>query len=283
MNKFGIALLVVLVVALFSRSSVSKNNETETVVLSESNLLVLNNEVNGDSVGPLISKARSMDVGLAGRFGNNKKPMYLFLSTPGGSIQAGLELIEALNGIGRPVHTVTLFAASMGWQIAQNLGDRLVLKNGIFMAHHAAGEFSGSFGGMPTQLDARLKLWTDRIKELDMQTVKRTKGKQTYESYIKAYDHELWDTGAKAVEEGYADKVVMIKCDSSLNGVSTHHTSFMGLDLLYDLDSCPLNTSPMNVRVGGDLKNMSQGQVEEVKKHFLEQYEFKARQVVPMY
>jgi ATP-dependent protease ClpP protease subunit len=54
------------------------------------------------------------------RFSSNE-PIYLFLNTPGGSIQTGLEIIESLKGLDRPVSTVTLFAASMGFQIAQNL------------------------------------------------------------------------------------------------------------------------------------------------------------------
>jgi ATP-dependent protease ClpP protease subunit len=210
--------------------------------------------------------------------------LYLFLNTPGGSIQAGLELNEALNGIGRPVDTITLFAASMGFQIAQNLGERLILKNGILMSHRAAGGFEGSFGGQqPSQMDSRYQFWLDRIRELDEQTVKRTNGKQTYASYIKEYANEMWLTGTKAVSEGYADRVVKIKCDSSLSGSTSHNASLMGFQVLYDLDNCPINTSPLNVRIGNkEGKNLTPEIEKEIREKFLSQFENKQRQVLPM-
>ncbi len=228
MNKLLLGFIVLLTVISIPHVSVSQDNANEIIVLKSSNLLVLNDEVNGDSVSAVISKARDLDAKLSKKeFFSNKEHLFLFLNSPGGSIQSGLEMNEALKGIGRPIDTITLFAASMAFQIAQNLDDRLILKNGVLMSHRAAGEFQGSFGGTrPSQLDSRYQLWLDRMTELDQQTVLRTHGKQTYDSYIKQYANEMWLTGAKAVDQGYADKVVTVKCDSSLNGVDTKHLQF---------------------------------------------------------
>lgn len=296
MNKVVLAAAVFFIV-LLGRSSLSgqtgvtgpsgSNNGTETVVLSSSNVLILNSEVNGESTSAIIAGAKKLDNALnagIGKIVTNNKPLYLFLNTPGGSIQSGLELIEALKGIGRPVNTITLFAASMGFQIAQNLDERLILKNGVLMSHHAAGEFVGSFGGIqPSQVDNRYKLWLDRVRELDEQTVKRTNGKQTYESYIKEYDKEMWLTGTKSVEEGYADRIVAVKCDSTLSGATTKHANFLGFDIAYDLDNCPLNTSPMNVRISQlEGKSVSNELLNEVKNKFMSQFENKQGQVLPM-
>lgn len=288
MYKYIIALLIVVVgISSFPKTSVSKDNSPETVTLSKSNLLVLGGEVNGESTSDIISKAKQLDDKLnsgKARLLGNKDPLYLFLNSPGGSIQSGLELIEALKGIGRPVNTVTLFAASMAFQLVQNLDDRLILKNGVLMSHQASGEFAGSFGGVhPNQIDNRYQLWSDRMKELDEQTVSRTNGKQTYESYIKEYDHEVWLTGTKSVDRGYADKIVLIKCDSSLSGVTTKHLDFMGLDITYDLDNCPLNTSPMNIKVSAPAgKELTTEMQADVKNRFLGQFDNKQKQVIPM-
>ena len=288
MNKIVLSLLIILAMVLIPRTSVSKGNGPETVVLSKTNTLVLGGDVYGDSVSAVISKAKELDYSLnsgRGHIITNKEPLYLFLNTPGGSIQSGLEMIEALNGIGRPVNTITLFAASMGFQIAQNLNDRLVLKNGVLMSHRAAGEFQGSFGGIqPSQVDNRYKFWLDRVKEMDDQTVSRTMGKQTYETYTKQYQNEMWLTGTKAVEQGYADRIVVAKCDSSLNGVSTKHASILGFDIAYDLDNCPLNSSPMNIRISSlDGKTLTSELTNEVTAKFLASFENKQKQVVPMY
>jgi ATP-dependent Clp protease, protease subunit len=262
--------LPLLLIPLMGASS----NADETVVLSSSNLITLSGEVNGDSVGRLGISARSLD----SRF--TRKPIYLFMNTPGGEIQSGMELLESLKGLNRPVTTVTLFSASMGFQIVQGLGDRYILKNGVLMSHRAYGEFKGNFGGKrPSQMDNRYSLWLTRLQEFDDQVVKRTKGKQTMESYQKAYADELWLTGTQAVRDGYADKIVMVKCDTSLSGTTPHSITFLGLNIVYDLDNCPINTGPMNIRVGLPGDKLSLEYVEEVKERFLQHYALKLRMV----
>jgi ATP-dependent Clp protease, protease subunit len=255
LTKVVVGLVVAAVVALVPFTSDSKQEKDKSqVVLSADNVIVLNGEVNGETVAKVISKAKELDAALnsslSSKVNGNNKPLYLFLNTPGGSIQSGLEMIEALKGIGRPVHTVTLFAASMGFQIAQNLDERYIIKNGVLMSHRARGGFEGEFGGQsPSQIESRYNLWMKRLTEMDEQTVKRSKGKQTLASYQKAYASELWLTGSQSVEGGYADKVVTVKCDASLNGATTHEIVFFGIPIKYDLDNCPLNTTPMNIRV----------------------------------
>jgi len=286
--KATVGLVLAFLLALVPASSLSSANgdNKEVIVLTASNTIVLNNEVNGESVSKVISQAKKLDNGLGGikERVSGKAPLYLFLNTPGGSIQAGLELIEAINGLEHKVNTITLFAASMGWQIAQNLGDRLILKNGVLMSHHAAGEFQGSFGGVsPSQVDSRYQLWLDRVRELDEQTVKRTNGKQTYKSYTEAYDHEMWLTGTKAVAGGYADKIVTVKCDSTLNGTSDHQASFMGIPINYELDNCPINTSPQNIKVGGQSGPLATEYLNYVKQQFLNQFLLGQKKAIPMY
>lgn len=283
----GLAVGVALFVTLFSMSAKTSNDNSNSVVLSKSNTVVLTGEVNGESVGKVIYEAKDIDSKLHGRkerLGLSKqKPIYLFMNTPGGSIQSGLELLEALSGLGRKINTVTLFSASMGFQIVQGLGDRLILRNGVLMSHRAAGQMSGSFGGQkPSQMESRYNFWYNRIQELDQQTVSRTNGKQTLESYQKAYADELWLTGQQSVDGGYADKIVTVRCDETLNGTTTHSIQFFGLNISYDLDNCPINTSPMNVRVGSPGEEvLSSEQVEAAKAKFLEYYNIRQSAVVP--
>lgn len=253
--KSLLTLTVLGAVGFLSASSLSKTQKKEdsVVVLSADNTVVLASEVTGQSVGEVLTKAKELDNSgsLASKVGlKNKKPIYLFLSTPGGSIQAGLELIQGLQGLNRPISTVTNFAASMGFQIVQGLGERLILKNGVLMSHRAAGGIEGEFGGTrPSQLDSRYNFWLSRLNEMDQQTVDRTKGKQTLASYQKEYATEMWLTGTQSVNEGYADRVISLRCDSTLSGVTTKSINFMGLSISYDLDNCPLNSAPMNIRV----------------------------------
>jgi ATP-dependent Clp protease protease subunit len=285
--KLLVGLIVLGIAATVSLNSLTVSeaaSKNETIVLSKDNLIVLNGEVNGENSGAVIAKAKELDAKLSGVLSKGNKPIYLFLYTPGGSVQYGLEMIEALKGLGRPVNTITLFAASMGFQLAQSLDERLILHSGVLMSHHARGESEGEFGGLaPTQMDNRMQIWIDRIRELDEQTVKRTNGKQTYESYTKQYDHEMWLTGTKSVAQGYADKIVTIKCDKSLSGVTTHSLQIFGMTISYDLDNCPINTSPSNVHVGApDGLVLNQDKINEIRKNFLEKYENSHKQAMPL-
>lgn len=237
---------IALVIAMIPSTKASKDQDS--VILTEHNVLNLSDQVDGESVGAVLRDAKKLKPSSVLVRNGNKEPIYLFLNTPGGSIQSGLELIEALKGIDRPVNTVTLFAASMGFQIAQNLGERLIVKNGQLMSHRARGGVQGEFGGQsPSQLESRIEFWKTRINEMDKTTVARTNGKQTLQSYQASYVPELWMTGEQSVERGYADRVVTVKCDDSLNGVTTHSVNFFGMEVQYDLDKCPINTSPSNI------------------------------------
>lgn len=240
--------LVVGMVAVPAQTASSSENK-DRIVLSADNTLVLNDVVDDTSVSAVLQKAQELTKpSLLDKLKGKKKRLRLFLYTPGGSIQAGLELRDGLHGLGVPVDTITLFAASMGFQIAQNMDERLILPSGVLMSHHAAGGFEGEFGGQaPSQIDSRYGLWLDRIKELDLQTVKRTDGRQTLASYQKAYENELWLTPAKAIAGGYADRVVTVTCDESLSGLDKKTVNFMGITIHFEVSKCPLITGVQNV------------------------------------
>lgn len=257
-----LAALLAVVPTTVASSASKTQSKTKKIVLTSDNTLVLNDAITGESVADVITKAKELDQSgnLLGKVGVSRKPIYMYIRSPGGEIQSGLEMLEALKGLNRPVDTITAFGASMAFQTVQQLGKRYITKSGVLMSHRAAGGFEGSFGGQkPSQMDSRKALWEERLEEMDKDTVARTGGKQTLASYQKAYDNEMWVTGSQAVEQGYADEIVQVSCDSSLSGVTTHTINFMGLiNIAYDLDNCPLNSAPMNVRVAGILTNKGQ-------------------------
>lgn len=214
------------------------------IVLTKDNTLNLTDEVTSETVSGIMSKATALDSEMFG----SRKPLYLFLDTPGGSITDGLKLIDFLNGLHRPTHTIVSFAASMGFQIVENLGERYILPHGVMMSHRARGQIAGEIGGQPpSQIDSRLRLWVEIVEELDRQTVSRTNHKQTLESYTKSYVSELWMTAKESIEAGYSDKIVNVRCDKSLSGTVPHNVNFMGIAIKYFTSECPLNTGISDV------------------------------------
>jgi ATP-dependent Clp protease, protease subunit len=222
----------------------AKSTKQKEIVLTDDNVISLRSDFNSESVGKLIEEADKLNSRLP-----SGEPIYLFLRTPGGSIQAGLELFEYLKGLNRPVHTITLFAASMGFQTVQQLGKRYILKYGVLMSHRASGGFQAEFGGGISQMDTRYGLWLRRVQILDKDTVARTNGKQTLKSYQDSYASELWLNGQEAVDQGYADEVVTVKCDASLESKtenSTINAMFFSVDV--SMSKCPLKTKPLSVK-----------------------------------
>ena len=254
------------VVSITETSNASKDN-TKKIILTKDNTLVIGDVIDGTSVSEVISKARELDKNSNKILSNDKNRIYLFIRSPGGEIQAGFEMLEALKGLNRPVDTITSFGASMAFQTCQQLGTRYILKTGVLMSHRGRGEFSGEFGGQrPSQTDSRKGLWESRTDEMDKHTVSRTNGKQTLESYQKAYASELWVTGSQAVEQGYADEVVTVKCGESLSGFTTKSANFMGMNISYDMDNCPLNSTPTNVRISDISTNQGSKKLDEFLK-----------------
>src|SRR5690349_7507606 len=114
----GVLLATAAAASLKIRSAPAKDAD---VVLTDKNSVTLRGEVSDESVNALIKTLRSLDTDK-----EVGKPIYLTVYSPGGSIQSGIELNDAVKGLRRPVKTITIFAASMGFQIVQNLDERLI-------------------------------------------------------------------------------------------------------------------------------------------------------------
>jgi ATP-dependent protease ClpP protease subunit len=244
-NKKTVLTILTLAVLALVPAIKASSSPNSVKVLKKDNVVALNEPVTAESVAAWTLKIRELDAK------GGSDCIVLVMNSPGGDIVAGKDFIEAVRGTKRPICTVTIFAASMAFQIVQNMGERLVLKTGILMSHRAKGGFEGEFGGpSPSQVDARYGLWLDIVNGLDQVAVDRTKGKQTMTSYQKAYGSEMWRVGQRGVDEGYADRVVTASCDSSLSGVTSHNAdSPFGFSISYDLSECPLITGPLNVKV----------------------------------
>jgi ATP-dependent Clp protease protease subunit len=214
---------------------------SETIVLTKDNSIIFDQEVDIESTAKAFQRAQELDSKL-----KSNEPIFLVLNTPGGSIQDGLELITNLKALNRPVHTITIFAASMGFQIVQGLGDRLVTPYGTLMAHKARGAFRGEF---PGQIDSRYVYYINRLNEMDRVTAARSNGKLTVKSLQALYENEYWVEGRDAVNAGLADKVVIAKCDHSLNGTRSSEFMFLGFTIKLLQSECPMNQGVLGVEV----------------------------------
>lgn len=225
----------------------------DALVLTKDNSVSMNKIFSPESVANITQQVRELDSRT-----ESKDPIILVLNSPGGSIDPGLELIENLSNLKRPVTTLNIFSASMGFHTTQGLGERLITQNGTLMSHKARGAFSGEF---PGQLDSRYNYYLKRIARLDEQATRRTKGKYSVESYRALIENEYWCDGYDCVVQGFADRVVRPSCDKSLDGSHTETVDqfmFMGIavQINAEYDNCPLNTNALKYEVSMNGKKL---------------------------
>ena len=228
--------------------SVSALAAPRVIELNDKNTVVMRVAFTDESVSKLVSDILARDAVLPAG-----EPIYLFMDTPGGSITAGMDLIQAIKGLGREVKTITSFAASMGFITVQNLGERIVLPYGVLMSHRASG---GVQGQIPGEIDTRYVFWNLYIKQVMSDAATRLH--LTPEQYEARHYNEWWSKGEESVAEGVADNVANVKCNKSLAGTTkdTVNTMFGPVNVTWS--KCPLIKAPLNVDMKGvNFTNMS--------------------------
>lgn len=232
------AILLLIFMMFMPEQTISKPGP-RTVVLSERNTVSLNMPINAESAmyiqHELMTKAKKLKA---------SETVYLTLNSPGGSRIEGQKIIETAQGLPNPVNTISIFSASMSFIISQYLDRRLVLETGTMMSHRAYAEGVG--GQVPGNLVTRALGLLKTITEIDAVVAKRSgMGLKEYQALIQ---DELWMNGQEAVTRKFADEVVRIYCDRTLQGEGNkQHIRMLGSEVVVVWDKCPLFTKPIGL------------------------------------
>jgi ATP-dependent Clp protease protease subunit len=249
------ATVVALVVSLFIGLSAASSPK-DLLILSEKNTINLNMPIDGSS-------AKTVQLALLDKSAklSAAEPIYLFLNSPGGSIDAGQRIIETAHGIPQKVHTVSLFSASMSFIISQYLNNRYITENGVMMSHRAYG--GGMEGQIPGNLITRTLFTLAQIVAVDAYVAKRA-GIPT-KQYQDLIANELWMEPSQAEQLKFADKTVRIRCDSTLRGPAAPiklQVFVFNVELTYH--KCPLITEPLSIKLADDITPRAKSAVESI-------------------
>lgn len=240
-----------LILLIITTGAFAKNVE---IVLTEDNSIVFNQAVSAD-----YASKKTLEVMKKAKKG---VPLYLVLDTPGGSVTAGLAFIDAIKSLKVSVHTITIFAASMGYQFVQELGVRYITPSGTLMSHR--GAVGGLSGQVPGELNSRLNHIQAILSGMSSRAAARVgMSKQDYDAAII---NELWISGQEAVASKHADLVASVTCDKSLmDGTYEQEilTIFGRVSLVFS--KCPLISTPIEISFGKEIKSEH---INEVKKLF---------------
>lgn len=136
---------------------------------------------------------------------DSKKPIKMYVNSPGGQIQAGMAIIDTMNHIKPEVHTVCVgMAASMGAVILSQgvKGHRSVLENSEVMIHQPLTGVEGQASDIVITAEHIVKLKERLYKMLSKATGKSLK------QIEKDSDRDYWMSAEEAVKYGIVDKIV---------------------------------------------------------------------------
>ncbi len=133
-----------------------------------------------------------------------KKDVFLYINSPGGSVTAGLSIIDTMHHIKPPVATVCVgLAASMGSMILSQgaKGKRFVLPNAEVMIHQPSG---GAYG-QASDIDITAKHILKTRDRLNKMLAKATGQKLT--KIEQDVDRDMFMDAEEALSYGIVDQV----------------------------------------------------------------------------
>ena len=136
---------------------------------------------------------------------DDKKDITLYINSPGGSVSAGMAIIDTMNFIKPHVSTVCIgMAASMGAMILScgEKGKRFILPNAEVMIHQPLGGAEGQASDIAIQAEHILKTRDTLYKMLAENTGK------PLDTIKKDADRDYWMSANESVKYGIVDKVI---------------------------------------------------------------------------
>lgn len=132
------------------------------------------------------------------------KDIYLYINSPGGSVDSGMAIFDTMQWISNDVATVAMgLAASMGQFLlsAGTPGKRFALPHSRIMMHQPSGGLGGTASDIRIQAEQSL-----HIKRTMAELIAKHTG-QTLAQIEADSDRDRWFTAEQALEYGFIDHV----------------------------------------------------------------------------
>ncbi|HQE19625.1 MAG TPA: ATP-dependent Clp protease proteolytic subunit [Aggregatilineales bacterium] len=133
-----------------------------------------------------------------------EKDIFLYINSPGGSVDSGMAIFDTMQWISNDVATVAMgLAASMGQFLlsAGTKGKRFALPHSRIMMHQPSGGLGGTASDIRIQAEQSL-----HIKKTMSALIAEHTG-QTVDQIEADSDRDRWFTAPEALEYGFIDHV----------------------------------------------------------------------------
>jgi ATP-dependent protease ClpP protease subunit len=208
----------------------------KTIKLNTSNTIIIKGEINSKSANAFLYKLNLIE---------NKKKLYLYIDTNGGSVEDGYKIINEV--IKYNVSCIAEKAYSMGFAILQSCKRRYIVPFGKIMQHQISFGISNEKAKVESYIT-----YINQMEEmlLSIQSVKI--GISALELKERTYN-EWWMFGENAVIQNCADKIVQVECSPELT-----RANFTVVGKYYDYvySKCPLISDYIDKKENKDSKNI---------------------------
>ncbi|MBB3655656.1 ATP-dependent Clp protease protease subunit [Rhizobium sp. BK650] len=136
---------------------------------------------------------------------NPKKPINLYINSPGGVVTSGFAMYDTMRFIRAPVQTLCMGTArSMGsfLLMAGQPGERYALPNASILIHQPLGGFQGQASDMLIHAE-EIRKTKQRMTSLYAEHCGRS-----YDEFEKAMDRDRFMTAEEALEWGLIDRIL---------------------------------------------------------------------------
>ena len=159
-----------------------------------------------DSIVYNIFRYNSLDKGIPIK---DRKPIIIYLSSPGGMVYEGLGLCSAIETSKTPVYTVNVGeCCSMGLIIYLTGKKRYAMPNSVFLMHDGSSFGYDSSAKLKDRVDFDSGTLADHIKDLILKHTSLTK-----KQYDEKYRKEWYFLPEESKKYGFTDYIVGQDCD----------------------------------------------------------------------
>lgn len=162
-----------------------------------------NEIINDENVFPVVRHIMNINKEDKGKAIEDRKPIMLYLSTPGGDVESGFSLIDAITSSKTPVHIVNMGDSySMGFLICIAGHKRYAFKNSRFLLHDGFEYIYDS----ASKAEDRKKFTNEMDKRMKAYVLDRTK--ITSQKYGKNRRKEWYMFADEAKNLGVVDYII---------------------------------------------------------------------------
>ena len=169
--------------------------------LLKDRIIMLTGQVEDNMANSIIAQLLFLDAQ------DSTKDIYLYINTPGGSVSAGLAIMDTMNFIKSDVQTIVMgMAASMGTIIASSgaKGKRFMLPNAEYLIHQPMGGAGSGTQQTDMAIVAERLLKTRNTLE---KILSENSGKPI-EQIHKDAERDYWMNAQETLDYGFIDEIM---------------------------------------------------------------------------